>query len=412
MDELDSLIEGVLKTRRTSPDALDSDSLVRFVEKTLDNFYESSALTEAGGLPDSVDIQKGKEFLLTLPKFAPNESWGDPQSADRQSVNRIFNAIGGSATLQDKLSFLTAVIDPNRKITSPRRIISSLIILESLSGILLNFQAAPAGFIFESFLAALLRGHQIPAAGAQTIADLEAFSQLSGDRGNTSISLKLLSPNTAIEGSYTDLIDSLNRAGSMTYVVARKASGTLRVESFVFTRDNFLQAISKMQRGDTLKTTSRLFTLPDMDGSKSLEYLDSLTDWNEKYAALRQTPGYRQLAKNALEEDILTESATQWSISPRQLDALAGTVEHTFLGEIPYDPKVLYQVAANRMDALGEEMLGLFSATKSLSDNVNLYFTEKTRTSAISAAETAITDTTKIAKNLRTGVEKDSKESS
>ena len=412
MDELDSLIEGVLKTRRTSPDALDSDSLVRFVEKTLDNFYESSALTEAGGLPDSVDIQKGKEFLLTLPKFAPNESWGDPQSADRQSVNRIFNAIGGSATLQDKLSFLTAVIDPNRKITSPRRIISSLIILESLSGILLNFQAAPAGFIFESFLAALLRGHQIPAAGAQTIADLEAFSQLSGDRGNTSISLKLLSPNTAIEGSYTDLIDSLNRAGSMTYVVARKASGTLRVESFVFTRDNFLQAISKMQRGDTLKTTSRLFTLPDMDGSKSLEYLDSLTDWNEKYAALRQTPGYRQLAKNALEEDILTESATQWSISPRQLDALAGTVEHTFLGEIPYDPKVLYQVAANRMGALGEEMLGLFSATKSLSDNVNLYFTEKTRTSAISAAETAITDTTKIAKNLRTGVEKDSKESS
>ena len=407
MDELDSLIEGVLNDRPASHDTLDSDNLVRFVEKTLDNFYESSVLTEAEGLPDGVDTQKGKEFLLTLPKFAPNESWGDPQSADRQSVNRIFNAIGGSATLQDKLSFLTAVIDPNRKITSPRRIISSLIILESLSGIILNFQAAPAGFVFESFLAALLRGHQIPAAGANTIADLEAFSQLSGDRKNTSISLKLLSPKTPIEGSYTDLIDSLDHTGSMTYVIARKASGILRIESFVFTRDNFLQAISRMQQGDKLKTTSKLFILPDMNPAESLEYLESLTDWGEKYTALRQTPGYRQTSKNTL-----TESVTQWSLTPGQLDNLAGTVEHAFLGEVPYDPKVLYQVAANHMKALGDEMISLFSATKNLSDNVSLYFTEKVRSNAISAAEVAIRDTTEIANSLRTGMEKDSKESS
>lgn len=411
MDELDSLIEGVLKTRQ-APGTLDSDKLVRLVAETLDSYYEHSVLVEGEAALDNADIQKGREFLLTLPKFAPNESWGDPKSADRQSVNRIFNAIGGAATLQDKLSFLTAIIDPTRKITSPRRIISSLIILESLSGILLNFQAAPAGFVFESFLAALLRGHQIPAAGANTIADLEAFSQLSGDRKNTSISLKLLSPRTAIEGSYTDLIDSLDRAGSMTYVVARKVGGTLRVESFVFTRDNFLQAISKMQKGDKLKATSKLFLLPDMDGTQSLEYLDSLTDWGEKYAALRQTPGYRQTSKNTLEEDTLTESRTQWSISPSQIDSLAGVVEHTFLGEIPYEPEALYKVAANRMKVLGDEMLSLFSATKSLSDNVNLYFTEKARTNAISAAETAITDTTDIANSLRTGLNRDSEESS
>tara|TARA_R110000851_G_C12698486_1_gene525819 strand:- start:49 stop:537 length:489 start_codon:yes stop_codon:yes gene_type:complete len=162
-----------------------------------------------------------------------------------------------------------------------------------------------------------------------------------------------------------------------------------------------------MQQGDKLKTTSKLFILPDMNPAESLEYLESLTDWGEKYTALRQTPGYRQTSKNTL-----TESVTQWSLTPGQLDNLAGTVEHAFLGEVPYDPKVLYQVAANHMKVLGDEMISLFSATKNLSDNVSLYFTEKVRSNAISAAEVAIRDTTEIANSLRTGMEKDSKESS
>ena len=297
MDELDILIE----KQRKKKGSMQSEEFIRFVEKTLDKFYDdlprAKTLTE-GTLHE--DFEKGKEFLLTLPKFAPNENWGKPGSADREAVNRIFNAIGGGATLEEKLNFLAAIGEEKSKITSPRRIISSLIILESLSSILTSFQPSPAGFVFEAFLAALLRGAQIPASGADTIADLEAFTHIpsSGnapakERKGLSISLKLLAPGTAIEGSYTDLIDSLHKAGSMTYVIARKVGGVLKIESFVFTRDNFLKAISTMQKGERLKTTARLFTIPGKTGEESLKYLNSLENWDEKYAELQKTPGYR-----------------------------------------------------------------------------------------------------------------------
>ena len=462
MDELDILIEKQRKKRGS----MQSEEFIRFVEKTLDKFYDdlprAKTLTE-GTLHE--DFEKGKEFLLTLPKFAPNENWGKPGSADREAVNRIFNAIGGDATLEAKLNFLAAIGKEESGITSPRRIISSLIILESLSSILTSFQPSPAGFVFEAFLAALLRGAQIPASGAQTIADLEAFTHIpsSGNatakkRKGLSISLKLLSPGTAIEGSYTDLIDSLHKAGSMTYVIARKVGGVLKIESFVFTRDNFLKAISTMQQGERLKTTAKLFTIPGKTGAQSLEYLNSLKNWDEKYAELQKTPGYRGKVAPAKEEpkatskgrtieptgaisaeeydklqrkygyadkylvdkgwaryitesqELLAESSTQWNITSDQLETLGSAVVRTRLAELPYAPERIYKIAELRMKALDATLLDLFSATKSLSDNVNLYFSEEQRNDAISAGQSAISDTTRIAENLKSGIAKDQKD--
>jgi hypothetical protein len=437
MDELDILIE----KQRKKKGSMQSEEFIRFVEETLDKFYDdlpcAKTLTE-GTLHE--EFEKGKEFLLTLPKFAPNENWGKPGSADREAVNRIFNAIGGGATLEEKLNFLVAIEKEESGITSPRRIISSLIILESLSSILTSFQPSPAGFVFEAFLAALLRGAQIPASTADTIADLEAFTHIpsSGnapakERKGLPISLKLLAPGTVIEGSYTDLIDSLNKSGSMTYVIARKIGGVLKIESFVFTRDNFLKAISTMQKGERLKTTARLFTIPGKTGEESLKYLNSLENWDEKYAELQKTPGYRGKVAPAKEKPeekpsaeptdnpdtqsittesrkLLAESLTQWNITGEQLETLGSAVVHTKLAELPYAPEKLYKIAEMRMKALDATLLDLFSATKSLSDNVNLYFSEEHRNNAISAGQSAISDTTRIAENLKSGIAKDKKE--
>lgn len=437
MDELDKLI----KKRYKKQDKMDSEEFVKFVEETLDKFYDSlprATILAEGAINE--EFEKGKEFLLTLPKFAPNENWGKPGSADREAVNRIFNAIGGAATLEEKLNFLAAIGKEESGITSPRRIISSLIILESLSSILLSFQPSPAGYVFEAFLAALLRGAQIPASGADTIADLEAFTHIpsSGNapakkRKGLSISLKLLAPGTAIEGSYTDLIDSLNKAGSMTYVIARKIGGVLKIESFVFTRDNFLNAISTMQKGDRLKSTAKLFTLPGKTGKESLEYLNSLDNWDEKYQALQQTPGYRGKVTPTEEkpdrdpaiepignpdtqsvttesQELLAESLTRWNVTGDQLKTLGTAVVRTELAELPYAPEKIYKIAEMRMKALDVTLLDLFSATKSLSDNVNLYFSEEHRNNAISAGQSAISDTTRIAENLKSGIAKDKKE--
>tara|TARA_S200002703_G_scaffold140089_1_gene131111 strand:- start:4168 stop:5460 length:1293 start_codon:yes stop_codon:yes gene_type:complete len=429
MKELDDLIEGTFAAKKIKTQSLD---LISLVESVLDNYYELSF--DKPKVPASLQEQeatkfeKGREFVLSLPKFAPNENWGDPNTADRQSVDRIFSAIGGSATLDAKLAFLERITDPSANITGTRRIISSLILLESLSSILTSFQAAPAGFVFESFLAALLRGHQIPATGANTIADLQAFSQLKGSE-NLSVSLKLLNPNTKIEGSYTDLVDSLNNEGTMTYVVARKDGKKLNIESFVFTQDNFIKALTTLASSDKMNVRSRLFQLDgEKDALSSIKTIDDAPSWQEKYKLLQQTAGYRVKKGNKIapsqEEDSqeelpiaaealqLNESKTQWSLDGPILDKLydQGAMERTNLGSLPYDPELIYQIAEQRMVHLNGNLLELFSSTKSLSDNVNLYISEEARETAINHGKEAVRDASSAAESLRSEIKDDQKQ--
>ncbi len=433
MKELDMLIENTFVATKAKSQSLD---LISLVESVLDNYYELSfdkpkaptTLQEQ----EATKFEKGREFVLSLPKFAPNENWGDPKTADRQSVSRIFDAIGGDATLDAKLAFLERITDPSANITGTRRIISSLILLESLSSILTSFQAAPAGFVFESFLAALLRGHQIPATGANTIADLQAFSQLKGSE-NLSVSLKLLNPNTKIEGSYTDLVDSLNNEGTMTYVVARKDGKRLNIESFVFTQDNFIKALTTLASSDKMNVRSRLFQLDgEEDALSSIKTIEDAPSWEEKYKLLQQTSGYRvkkgkkiasSQEEDSQEEDSqeegsqeelpiaaeilqLNESKTQWSLDGPVLDKLAtqDAMERTNLGSLPYDPELIYEIAERRMKYLNTNLLELFSSTKSLSDNINLYVSEEKRANAINHGKEAVKDTTKVAQTLRSEI--------
>jgi len=428
MKELDMLIENTFVATKAKSQSLD---LISLVESVLDNYYELSfdkpkaptTLQEQ----EATKFEKGREFVLSLPKFAPNENWGDPNTADRQSVSRIFDAIGGDATLEAKLAFLERITDPSANITGTRRIISSLILLESLSSILTSFQAAPAGFVFESFLAALLRGHQIPATGANTIADLQAFSQLKGSE-NLSVSLKLLNPNTKIEGSYTDLVDSLNNEGTMTYVVARKDGKRLNIESFVFTQDNFIKALTTLASSDKMNVRSRLFQLDgEEDALSSIKTIEDAPSWEEKYKLLQQTAGYRvkkgkkiasSQEEDSQEEDSqeelpiaaeilqLNESKTQWSLDGPVLDKLAtqDAMERTNLGSLPYDPELIYEIAEKRMKYLNTNLLELFSSAKSLSDNINLYVSEEKRANAINHGKEAVKDTTKVAQTLRSEI--------
>jgi len=431
MDELDLLIEKRYKKKNP----FDSDELTHLVGEVLDRFYDSYvSAPKSQNLEEASDPNiemTGEEFVQYLPKFAPNENWGDPSSVDRQVVDKLFSAVGGSASPEAKLAYLSRIAQPGNKITGTRRILSSLIILETLAGILDSFQPSPAGFIFEAFLSALLRGHQIPAGGG-TIADLVGFSQLSKKQGSDKgipISLKLLSPNTPIEGSYTDLINSLNKDGTMTYIVARKEGKVIKLEEFVFTRDNFLKVISTTAYSKLKKSAAELFQLPNQSPEESLQHLASLSTWEEKFAELQKTPGYRgkktpktdekrpaeteederrPAEPQPLQEDtqLLTEgSITQWAIRPPQLANLAkelGKPFHQELGEIPYDRSIIYEVAQSKMMHLNGSLKTLFKATSELSENVNSYFMTDARATAMNAGNRAIENTGQIESNIRT----------
>lgn len=159
------------------------------------------------------------------------------------------------------------------------RVMSYLVFYKTLTTIITNFGASPAGFAFESFLGVLLGGQQVP-TGEGTIADLRT-----GD--GTSISLKLYS-ETSVEvgGSYTDLINDLTSEGSqnMQYVVVTKdlsGEGLEKRGSLDFYRFNF--NLSNVVNILVLSKVAQNATLVELP----VEFIKNSTiDYNESLPAI------------------------------------------------------------------------------------------------------------------------------
>ncbi len=444
MSDLSKILkEEYIKKERT----IDPSMLMEMVEETLDRVYEEFARQPKPIQEMAAD--RAKEFLLVLPKFVPTEAWGDPNSMEREQITKLFAVMGGERTIEGKLTFLQRIAAPDNKITSPRRIISSLIILESLKAVIHSFNAASAGFVFEGWLAALLQGVQIgdiTAKGNLPIQDLIAFasSEDEMDARSIPISLKLLNQKTNIEGSYTNLIDGLDEFGNMVYIVARKskdAEGSeegIAIEEFTFDQDNFIDALTLSSRGKGKASGLALFKLPDVTPEQSIAALKAAQSWPERYDLLQQTAGYsarvrqkRQdaMAAKAAEEageaaqlpdaptdaertlneaiteewEMLNESkgGTQWTISPKQLKSF-NFVEYKTLGSLPVSEAKILEIARMYMERLNGEVMDLFTATQDLSENINKYFLVEKRTSAINSGNRAIQDSVKIQQTLQT----------
>ena len=127
-----------------------------------------------------------------------------------------------------------------------KKLVSYLVFYKTLTKVVTNFNAASAGFTFESFLATLLKGTQIP-TNSNTIADFTTGE-------NVPISLKLYAEKTLhVEGSFTDLVNDLvdpkykhPDGNAMRYVLCTKRitgeglkqTGTIGFYQFDFTLDN------------------------------------------------------------------------------------------------------------------------------------------------------------------------------
>jgi hypothetical protein len=203
------------------------------------------------------------------------EGGGTPiKSRERQLLEGYLSNIvgdsGGMEALPQKLEALSSLADNPAQFVkggaagqSPgeqiKTVISFLVFYKTLTKIIANFNASAAGFNFESFLATLLGGKQIPAAGADTIADFV-------DESGTLVSLKLYNEKTVeVGGSFEALVGDLVRDGKMTYLVVTKdlkgdretLDGTLKFYKFDFTLENVMEILK-----DTKAFSARCIILP------------------------------------------------------------------------------------------------------------------------------------------------------
>ena len=56
-------------------------------------------------------LTSGLKFIMYLPKWSPNENWGDPSSLDRKQVEDMFKHIRGN-TLKARLDWIREFLTP------------------------------------------------------------------------------------------------------------------------------------------------------------------------------------------------------------------------------------------------------------------------------------------------------------
>lgn len=294
-NKLDTLVENFLNppTKKTEQISIaDLVSLIGEVESTLKS---SKILKEQQG--------GGRfSFSIPIPKLTPTEAWGNPSSQSRMDIDRIFASVVKQGDIKQRIEHVNSFLDPKRaqgkapggKINT---VLNMLQIIEALQAALNDYNESSAGFVFEGFMAALTGGKQISGRVGGTL-PIEDF--ITGEQGapKESVSLKLLSPQTGIHGSFTNLIDYLYIRGgsgepSIKYLIAYKNTegenvSKLAIFDFVLTRENFVSAMVK-------SGNQSLFG----DGGKQFE--NHINNWEnsgqwrlQMAQILKQTPGYDQ----------------------------------------------------------------------------------------------------------------------
>ena len=409
---------------------------------------------------------QAKQFILSLPKFTPTETWGNPESMERSQINKIFGAIGGGASVQKKIeNILGTVQNPGNEkgFSSPQRIISTLIVLESLTAVINSFSSSAAGFVFEGFMSALLGGRQVadPTDGSLPIQDLIAFTEYEGV-SEVPVSLKLLKEPGPVKGSYTNLIKGINEFGLVVYIVARKTGHSIKLEQFIFSQENLVNLFAA---GLTPAGFGALFALPNekrpgkwLSSEESLAQLQNASNWEEQFSMLQHSAGFSKehrvsdsddgvdivdtidteddQARAKAEDEKLRQSTNdrifsveenrklwaedknlileaagkggkQWHLSVAALKKSADESEWVALGELPANPEATERVAEQYMKLLQNNLTAIFEATSDLSDNVSNYFTYPDRSQATTAGKDAIEDAKTVSREMSAQVSQD-----
>jgi len=187
--------------------SLTMKTLFEEVEKVIDLFDLKSLNEAAPGTAQASDLaqQTKANIMKLLPKFEISEAWGQKDTQARAEFEKYMNNITG--TLPEKLAYIREFVNQSGERAGKyetSEILSNLMFLDLLSTVVNNFSPSGAGFLFEAFMAGLLKG-------TQAIEKVEGVLQIEDflDAEGIPFSLKLLVPGTNVKGSTRNLISFL-----------------------------------------------------------------------------------------------------------------------------------------------------------------------------------------------------------
>lgn len=336
---------------------LDLDTLFKLFEQ-----IEKETLLEREQGPVSLiegenDVSKAEiqNFMESM-RFRISEKWGQPSSdsnIDRASITRFLDNIQGE-NLQQKIESLESFIkDCEEKCIEEQNIsqvLGNLQFLDSFSAIVYDFNSQTSGFLFESLLAALLKGEQKSIAGGETdVEDIIFDDEAEGPKGP--VSVKLLAKRSQQNlGSTANNVRAIRKFKQpMTYFVA----------------------IKKQSTKDTMQIDFYQFSLgfaPIPATNRNPENNKNIENLNRKIAADLKIPeqGYPGDVNIKFSQ---WDSSDKYELKDSLLQALPRIGTLTLSSR-----EVIANIAQKYSQRLGSDLIKMYSDLIEIKNSMNAYF--------------------------------------
>ena len=209
---------------------------------------------------------------VPYPKLQLNAKWGRNPSGGLDVELFKLAGLAGEGTVRDRLQKLFDLVrcDEDTCPSDVNEIIARLSIMEMFSSMMTQFNASAKGFLFENFMALVLKGSQV--AGT-VIQDLEIMT---GEETSATkrVSLKLLKDKGTIKGSIVNLHKSVMEDNEpVIYIVGyKKADGnSVEIKYFTIDKEFFTTYPLKAETGLTLQQVYQDY-VADADNKKKSQF--------------------------------------------------------------------------------------------------------------------------------------------
>lgn len=312
------------------------------------------------------NTKEAKPKTLTFPVFKFTTQTGIPNTKDRIHFEKIARGIKGE-TVKEKLTNLDRALYPRKDSIGEiglDHLVSSLMISDIMLGMVQNFEKSSAGFLFETFCAALFEGTSVGFGGTSKIPDA-AIKIVKGYEEELPImptSLKLRAPNSGLSGSFTNLLKYFSENMELYHLIGEKIvkGDTLkRVEFYAYrlTADPYDFGKSITNLDDLLRITS----------DQERQALPSVRDMQTRFHKILQ----HEKDVKGTDEEFEKKATLTFKIPVENWKKAA-----TYLGAIIIDEDYLANMTNEYLQTLQTNIEEIFDSLKTLTESISYYYTD------------------------------------
>lgn len=252
-------------------------------------------------------VASSQSITFEIPKLHISEKWGDADRnpPERQELQRVVGAAFGNKAGNGKVGEMlkslegqmVSIINKTTRTKDIKKLLSRLILLDTMYRMFSSFQASPAGFVNESFMSVFYGGGQIPAAKAKgKIGDVII------EKNGREISIKTLRPNAYIHGSKRDLSNSINRAKDkiVTFDVFEKQTESTEVVALKYYTFNVNPEVYRQLTGEDIMPPK-----PEAEDNLEEKKTDSQFAWShDKWKSIAGDPVTINFSKDIIQKGL------------------------------------------------------------------------------------------------------------